>query len=229
MEKKDYIIIGMAIVILCIGIAFAVTNIDFGDDTKTQDFEAFTMEVKDDLTFNREVEGTTGMVTFRGNNSNGDFMKTTYFAKTGLIGLMAPSILDSVLRGNAPLDVNDKLTFNQPATSVAFYELEEDNITYYVAVIETPDLIIFVNNENLDVLIKMVNSIIIKDTITTNTDSSVSTPTTSTAPKNNNNSVKNDSVEDDWEYYVPHEYNDISTPERPEPAPEPEPVPMEEI
>ena len=205
MDKKDIIIIILAIILVSATIVTAFSMGLFGERTKEYDFEVFTMEVSEDREFNRSLDEATGMVSFRSNTTDGNFIKASYYNKVGLIGLLAPAAIDSILRGEQPIDVGDKLTFSEPNTSIAFYELEEGDITYYVCIIETDNVILIINSENLDDLIKMVNTIKLKDISDFTIDNNSVTPTDSSNNQKSTSESKNLEEDEGYEIYSPQQ------------------------
>lgn len=160
MDSKNAIIIGMVALIAIIAIAFAATSLDLGEDEmKTQDFERFTMNVSANSEFSVYSQTEEGK-TFRDENKN---INVTYIDTTSLsgglsaFGVKAPIIVNPVVSFN---DVELDNPNNDILNNLSVYKDANGN---YIAIYNPEGIFIVVTADNLEELIKMVNSIVFKN------------------------------------------------------------------
>jgi hypothetical protein len=154
MEIKDIIIILLgAIIVFGVG-AYAITNIDFSTEpeTKVYDFEAFSMNISANSSFIKNNTTDSYKKEYIDNVNN---ITVTIIDTTNLEGYEYAA---GFKLGNA---VNERVEPEQEVTTkgVAFFQ----TYTEYSAIYNPDGLFIIIKADTLEELVQMVNTIIIKN------------------------------------------------------------------
>lgn len=217
MDNKDKIIIILGVIIIIFGIISALSvfeinlNLSGEEITKAYDFEAFTMNVSAESNFTKN-DSEEGVVIYEDNNRDVEisYLYTDTLA-TGIGALGIKTTLENypvIPSGEYPKLDNPN---NHILNNLTVFKVNDsdDNHTKYVALYNPEGIFILVACDDLDELIKMMNTISIK-TIINNT---VENNTSSTS--NDNSNLESSSQEEygDWqEDYFTGEYDSNGNP-----------------